>query len=97
VNHWITLRLVGTKSNRSAIGAKVRIEAGGRRQVAWVRGDGSYLSHNDLRVHVGLGAASRVDRLEIRWPSGLVETATGLAANRFYVAREAGGVSAGLR
>jgi len=95
--HWLTLRLVGSKSNRSAIGARVRVEASGRRQVAWVHGDGSYLSHSDTRPHFGLGAASRVDRLEIRWPSGLVETATGLAADRFYVAREGAGVSAGLR
>ena len=96
-HHWVTLHLVGSKSNRSAIGARVRIEAAGRRQVAWVRGDGSYLSHSDLRPHFGLGAASRIDRLEIRWPSGLVETTTGLAADRFYVAREGAGISASSR
>jgi enediyne biosynthesis protein E4 len=92
-NHWITLRLIGSKSNRSAIGASVRIEAAGRKQVAAVRGDGSYLSHNDTRAHFGLAAATRVDRLEIRWPSGLVETATGLAADRFYVAKEGAGIA----
>jgi hypothetical protein len=93
-NHWVTLRLIGSKSNRSAIGARVRIETAGRRQVTWVRGDGSYLSHSDTRAHFGLGSARRVDRLEIRWPSGLVESATGLAADRFYVAKEGAGVSA---
>jgi hypothetical protein len=86
--HALTLTLVGTKSNRDAIGAKVTIQAGGRRQRAEVRGDGSYLSHSDVRVHFGLGTAVRVDRVEIRWPSGLVETASNLAADRFYVAQE---------
>ena len=61
-NHWITIALEGTKSNRSAIGAKVTIEAGGRRQVAEVRSGGSYLSHNDRRVRFGLGDATTVDR-----------------------------------
>jgi enediyne biosynthesis protein E4 len=93
-NHWITVRLVGAKSNRSAIGAKVRIDAAGRRQTGSVRGDGSYLSHSDTRAHFGLAAATRVDRLEIRWPSGVVETATALAADRFYVAKEGAGVMA---
>ncbi len=55
-----TLRLVGTKSNRDAIGARVTVEAGGRRQTAEVRGDGSYLSHSDMRAHFGLGAAAKV-------------------------------------
>jgi hypothetical protein len=89
---WITLRLEGTRSNRSAIGAKVTIEAGGRRHVAEVRSGGSYISHNDMRVHFGLGAAEGVDKVSIRWPSGLVETAGTLAAGRFYVAREGAGV-----
>jgi enediyne biosynthesis protein E4 len=92
--HWITLRLVGVKSNRDAIGARVRIEAGGRRQSTEVRGDGSYLSHSDTRAHFGLGTATRVDRIDIRWPSGLVESAAGLAADRFYLAREGAGVIA---
>ena len=92
-NHWITIRLVGTKSNRDGIGARVRVEAGQRTQTSLVRGDGSYLSHSDRRAHFGLGEATRVDRIEIRWPSGLVEPATALAANRFYVAHEGAGVA----
>jgi hypothetical protein len=94
-HHWITIRLEGTRSNRDGIGARVRVEAGGRTQSAEVRGDGSYLSHSDVRAHFGLARSTRVDRVEIRWPSGLVETATGLAADRFYVAREGSGVTAG--
>jgi hypothetical protein len=86
--HWVTLRLVGGASNRDAIGARVTVEAGGRRQVAEVRSGGSYVSHNDMRVHFGLGEARVVDRLSIRWPGGLVETVTALPADRFHVVRE---------
>ncbi|HUK32350.1 MAG TPA: CRTAC1 family protein, partial [Vicinamibacterales bacterium] len=85
--HWATFRLVGTKSNRDGVGAKVVVTANGRRQLVEVRSGGSYASHNDLRAHVGLGAATRIDRVEIRWPSGLVETSGALTADRFYVAR----------
>jgi hypothetical protein len=100
-NHWMTIRLVGgstalttsTKSNRDGIGARIRIDAGGRRQTAEMRGDGSYLSHNDLRAHFGLGDVGRVDTLEIRWPSGQVDTAKQVAVDRFYVAREGGGIA----
>ncbi len=92
--HWITIRLIGTKSNRDAIGARVQVRSGGRTQIAEVRSGGSYLSHNDMRPHFGLGPATLADAVEIRWPSGLVETANNLAANRFYVAEEGRGVRA---
>lgn len=91
-HHWVTLRLAGRESNRDGIGAKVTIEAGGRTQIAEVRSGGSYLSHNDMRVHVGIGDATQVDSVEIRWPSGQTETAASLAADRFYVAREGQGI-----
>ena len=93
--HWITLRLEATASNRSAIGAKVTVEAGGRRQVAEVRSGGSYISHNDTRVHFGLGELQRVDSVSIRWPGGMVQTARSLAVDQFYVAREGGGIQPG--
>ncbi len=67
---WTELKLVGTASNRSAIGARVWITAGGTTLVREVRGGGSYYSQNDLRVHAGLGAATRVDRVDVRWPNG---------------------------
>jgi hypothetical protein len=70
---WVELRLVGTRSNRSAIGARVRIVAGGATHVREVRGGGSYYAQNDLRVHAGLGDATRIDRVEVRWPNGLEE------------------------
>jgi hypothetical protein len=86
--HWIALRLVGVKSNRDAIGAKVTIEAGGRKQTTFVRGDGSYLSHSDLRAHFGLGEATTITGVEVRWPSGLTQKVAGLAVDQFYVLRE---------
>jgi hypothetical protein len=91
-NHWVTFRLVGAGGNRDAIGARVTVTSGGRAQIAEVRGGGSYLSHNDLRAHFGLGDADRVSRLEVRWPGGAVETIDGLDADRFYVVREGEGV-----
>jgi hypothetical protein len=95
--HWITMRLAGAKSNRDAIGAKVAVVVGGRRQIADVRAGGSYVSHNDMRVHFGLGPSEVVDTVEIRWPSGLMERVDGLSANRFYEAREGSGVRADPR
>jgi hypothetical protein len=90
--HWATFRLIGSKSNRDAIGAKVFVTTGGRRQVIEIRSGGSYMSQNDLRAHVGLGDAARIDRLEIRWPDGAIDTANGVATDRFYVAREGQGI-----
>jgi hypothetical protein len=90
--HWLTLRLEGTASNRSAIGAKVTVEATGRKYVREVRSGGSYVSQNDLRVHVGLGAATGVDRVTIRWPNGKLEISGPLTADRTYVAREGSSV-----
>jgi enediyne biosynthesis protein E4 len=93
--HWITLRLEGTTSNRSAIGARVTIQVGSRRQVAEVRSGGSYISHNDTRVHFGLGTAASVDRMTVRWPNGVLEPLGSAAADRFYVVREGSGITPG--
>jgi predicted nucleotidyltransferase len=93
--HWITLRLVGTRSNRDGIGAKVTVRTGERRQVAVVSSGGSYVSQNDMRVHFGLGGISTAYEMTIQWPSGTVETVRGLAADRFYVAQEGAGVTPG--
>jgi enediyne biosynthesis protein E4 len=78
-HHWIAFELQGTKSNRLALGARVQIAAGGFTQSDEVRSGGSYLSQNDLRLHFGLGSATKVDSFEIRWPSGLVEKIPGSA------------------
>ena len=81
-NHWISLRLEGTRANRSAIGAKVRLTAGGISQYAEVRSGGSYLSQNDLRIHFGLGSATKIDKLEIEWPGGARQTETPATVDR---------------
>jgi hypothetical protein len=91
-NHWVTIQLVGAKSNRDAIGARVRVTASGRTQSTEVRSGGSYLSQNDRRAHFGLGAATRAEDVRIQWPSGLVESAGNLSADHFYVAREGQGI-----
>jgi hypothetical protein len=88
---WIQLRLEGTKSNRSAIGAIVRIEAGGKIQIKPVLSQSSYVSQNDLRLHFGLGRATRVDRMTVRWPSGSVEEFPGAPANSFLLLVEGSG------
>ena len=90
-NHWVTLKLVGVASNRDAIGARVRCVTGGVEQSQEVRGGGSYLSQNDFRVHFGLGAATRVERVEVRWPNGREETWGPLDADRFHTLKEGGG------
>jgi hypothetical protein len=91
-NHWISFQLEGTKSNRLALNARIRATAGDLAQGGEVLSGGSYLSQNDLRVHFGLGTHERVDRVEIRWPSGAVEVLKNLAADRFYRVREGTGV-----
>jgi len=90
--HSINLQLLGRVSNRLAIGAKVKAVAGALTQIDEVRSGGSYLSQNDLRIHFGLGGATTVDRLEVRWPSGVTETLKNLTADRFYVLKEGVGV-----
>jgi hypothetical protein len=89
--HWVAARLVGTASNRSAIGARVRLVAGKTVRVDEVRGGGSYNSQNDLRVHFGLGATPAVDRIEVRWPNGLEEHWTEVAIDRILSLKEGTG------
>ena len=93
-NNWIKLRLIGTKSNRSAIGARVKCvtqnpgDPKPHQQIDEVRSGGGYFSQNDLRIHFGLGQAQKVDLLEIRWPSGQVDTLKDLDANRILFIQE---------
>jgi hypothetical protein len=72
-NHWLGIRAIGTKSNRDGIGAQLSVFAGGRKYTQEVRSGSSYISSNDLRLHFGLGSTTEVDRVEVRWPSGLHE------------------------
>ncbi len=89
-NHWIKVRLEGTKSNRSAIGARVVVRYAGKLQVQEVVSGCSFLSSNDPRLHFGLGLATTAD-IEVRWPSGLVEHIHGAAANQLLTLREGAG------
>jgi len=91
-NHWISLELEGTKSNRLALNARAKVTCGDLIQTDEIRSSGSYLSQNDLRLHFGLGENQKVQKLEISWPSGTIESFTNLAADRFYKIKEGTGV-----
>ena len=91
-NHWISFALLGTKSNRLALNARVRVTAGELVEEDEVRSGGSYLSQNDLRLHFGLGKHERVDKVEIFWPSGTKEVLSQVASDRFYSLREGQGI-----
>jgi hypothetical protein len=91
--HRVLFRLVGTKSNRAAIGARVTITGGGMTQFNEVRGGGSYLSQNDLRLHFGLGDAKGMDTVNIRWPNGNTETLRNVAADAIYTITEGQGIT----
>jgi hypothetical protein len=86
-NHWIKVRLYGTKSNRSALGARVTIRSGGKTQVQELMSQSSYVSVNDPRLHFGLGAATSVD-IEVRWPLGAVEVHRDLPADQLITLHE---------
>jgi hypothetical protein len=90
--HWVSFELAGTKSNHLALNARVKIVAGGMTQTDEIHSGGSYLSQSDLRVHFGLGTAKKIDSVEIRWPSGKVETIGDLAVDQFYSVLEGTGI-----
>jgi hypothetical protein len=90
-NHWVKIKLTGVKSNRSAIGARVTANYGGRTQVREVLSQSSYLSVNDSRLHFGLGAVSAVD-LVVRWPNGGVEKFMRVAADQLVHITEGSGI-----
>ncbi len=87
-NHWLVVKTIGTRSNRDGIGARITIVYGRERQIEEVRSGGSWASQSDLRVHFGLGSVDKIDRMEIRWPSGLTENLYNVASNQFLVVRE---------
>jgi hypothetical protein len=98
-HNWIKVRLLGTKSNRSGIGARLTCvtqlpgESKPHRQIDEVRSGGGYFSQNDLRVHFGLGKAEKVDLLEIRWPSGQIDTLKDIKANQVIYVKEGTGIA----
>jgi hypothetical protein len=83
---------VGTKSNRSAIGARVLLRIGSRSQVQEVTSQSSYYSHNDSRLHFGMGQSQKVDLIEIRWPNGLTEMLRDIPVNHIVTIREGAGL-----
>jgi hypothetical protein len=98
-NNWIKIRTIGTKSNRSGIGARLKCvthlpgEQKPHQQIDEVRSGGGYCSQNDLRVHFGLGKAEKVDVLEIRWPSGQTDTLKDIKANQVIFVKEGEGIN----
>ena len=86
--HWIAFALEGTASNRSAIGARVEVQWAGRRQMQEVSGGSGFSAQNDRRLHYGLGAASAVDRVLIRWPSGRSQVIDRPGIDRLHQVKE---------
>ena len=97
-NNWIKIKTIGTKSNRSGIGARLKCvthppdEKNVHEQIDEVRSGGSYYSQNDLRIHFGLGKANKVDLLEIRWPSGQMDQLKNVSANQLVFVKEGEGI-----
>lgn len=91
-NHWVNLELRAKEGNPLAIGARITIKAGGITQTEEIRSGTSYLSQNDLRIHFGLGKATKIDSIEIRWNSGKVETVKDVAIDKFHAIAEGEGI-----
>jgi len=97
-NNWIKVRTIGTKSNRSGIGARIKCvtrvpgETKPHEQIDEVRSGGGYFSQHDLRIHFGLGKAEKVDLIEIRWPSGQIETLKDIKPNQLLYVKEGEGI-----
>jgi hypothetical protein len=92
-NHWIAIRTVGTKSNRDGIGARISVKAGARTWVDEVRSGSSYNSSSDMRVHFGLGSATKVDSIQIRWPNGPQERFDNLPVDSIQMLKEGSGTA----
>ncbi len=109
-NHWVAFHLTGAypkpedqkvnarsqtpRSTRDAIGARIKVKVGSRILVDEVRSGSSFISNNDMRVHFGLGAATKIDSVEVRWPSGLVENFSKISADKFNELKEGTGIAA---
>ena len=87
-NHFLNFRLVGAKSNRDAMGARIRVIAGGISQIREIEGGGSYLSQSDLRANFGLGKSAQAETVEIKWPSGPQQVFHNVEADKFYLVEE---------
>ncbi|MBS1842750.1 MAG: CRTAC1 family protein, partial [Acidobacteria bacterium] len=96
-NHRVLFKLVGTKSNRGAVGARITVAAGARSQIEEVKAGSSYLSTNDPRLHFGLGGSAMMDEVKIRWPNGNVESLKNVAADAIYTITEGQGITATIK
>ncbi len=88
---WLSVKLVGTKSNRDAIGARVTVSAEGHQQLQEARSGGGYISQSDFRLHFGLGKATKAEMVEVKWPSGLRQVFHDVDADKFYQIQEGSG------
>lgn len=93
-NHWVAFKLVGTRSNRDGIGARITLKAGKRTWVDEVRSGSSYDSNSDMRVHFGLGTITKIDTVQIRWPSGVIELFENISVDAIRTLKEGTGASA---
>lgn len=91
-NHRVLFKLLGTKSNRLAVGARVTVRTGSVKQFSEVKGGSSYLSQNDLRQHFGLGKTANMDEVSVRWPSGQTEAFKNIPADFIYTIVEGQGI-----
>jgi len=93
----VKIKCIGTKSNRSAIGARVRVVTGQHSQINEVMSGSSYMSQNDFRLHFGLGQAEQADLVEVRWPLGLMESFKNVSVNQLLVVQEDHGIIRGKK
>jgi enediyne biosynthesis protein E4 len=91
-NHWLTVQLLGTKSNRDGIGASLKLTSQGFVQFEQAKGGGSYMSASDPRIHFGLGKRAKVESLEITWPSGRIEKLSNIAIDQIIIVKEGAGI-----
>ena len=102
-NNWIKVRTIGTKSNRSGIGARIKCvtkvagEPKPHEQIDEVRSGGGYFSQSDLRVHFGLGKAEKVEVIEVRWPSGQIDTLKNVSPNQLVFVKEGEGLTRSMK
>jgi len=91
-NHWLTVQLIGTKSNRDGIGASLKLSAQGFVEIEQAKGGMSYMSASDPRIHFGLGKRTKIDSLEITWPSGQVDKLPNLLIDQIIAVKEGAGI-----
>jgi enediyne biosynthesis protein E4 len=96
-NHRVLFKLIGSTSNRGAVGARITLTSASRSQIEEVKAGSSYISSSDPRLHFGLAADSIIDKLEIRWPNGSMETLKNIPADAIYTITESQGITASTK